>query len=129
MINREIRTTATDLRAPRFQDQEVWLPALMMAALQAGERAITGRSFTNCLLHGPAVFLAAGGNAMNACNMGFTGGDTRNLLLRPVSPTGVIGAIPFADCRFEWCDFDAVGFTGNEAFIASILGVPEGEVG
>ena len=129
MMNREIRTTATDMRATRFQDQEVWLPALILAALQAGERVIAGRSFSNCMLHGPAIFLAVGGNSMDACNLGFTGGDTRNLLLRPVSPSSVIGAIPFANCTFEWCDFDAVGFTGNEAFINSILTLGEGEPG
>ena len=124
MLNREIRKNATNPRATEFKDEIVWLPGLMMEALGDGQRVIKGRTFTNCLLHGPAVFLAVNGVSMDACNLGYAGGDLRNLVLRPVSPTTVIGTIPFEDCRFAWCDFDKIGFTGSEDFIQSVLSVP-----
>ena len=128
MLNRDIRTEATDLRATDFRDALIWLPGLIMASFQAGERVVTARTFTNCLLYGPAVFLAVKGVAMEHCNLGANSGDIRNLVLRPVSPTGVIGAVPFDSCRFEWCDFEGVCFTGNDAFVDSILSLPTGDL-
>ena len=128
MINREIRKEAADLGATTFQDAVIWLPELMMSVLQAGQPVIQGRTFNNCLLHGPAVFLGLSGIDLDGCNLGYAGGDIRNLALRPVSPNSVIGALPFQNCRFFECDFDKVGFTGAESFVQLILGVPGAEV-
>jgi hypothetical protein len=123
-INREIRKQATDPRATAFVDEIVWLPGLIMETLADGQVIIEGRTFTNCLLHGPAVFLAVQGVHLDRCNLGHSAGDIRNLLLRPVAPNAVIGAIPFRNCTFTECDFDKIGFTGAEEFIQSLLTVP-----
>ena len=124
MMNRAIRKNATNPRATEFRDEIVWLPGLIMESLADGEAVIKGRTFTNCLLHGPAVFLAVQGVSLNGCNVGHARGDMRNLVLRPVSPTSVVGAIAFENCTFTDCDFDKIGFTGAESFIQSILSIP-----
>jgi hypothetical protein len=122
-MNREARKDASNLDAMLFQDANVWLPDLMLACLRAGQPIIRGRTFNNCLLYGPAVLLGLSGIDLDSCNLGYSGGDIRNLALRPVSPNSVIGALPFQDCRFFECDFDMVGFTGAEPFVQLILGV------
>ena len=127
MMNREIRKNAADLRATEFKDAIVWLPGLIMESMADRQMVIKGRTFTNCLLHGPAVFLALKGVALEGCNIGYARGDVKNLLLRPVSSTSVVGAIPFEDCRFVDCDFDKIGFTGADSFLESVLAVPVGE--
>ena len=127
MMNREIRKQATDPRATEFRDEIVWLPGLIMESLAHREPVIKGRTFTNCLLHGPAVFLALQGVTLEGCNIGYARGDVKNLLLRPVSSTSVVGAIPFEDCRFVDCDFDKIGFTGADSFLESVLAVPVGD--
>ena len=124
MMNREIRKNAADPRATAFQDAIVWLPGLIMESLADGQAVIRGRTFANCLLHGPAVFLALQGVRLDRCNLGYARGDMRNLVLRPASPTSVVGAIPFEDCPFTDCDFDKVGFTGAQDFIQSVLSIP-----
>ena len=124
MKNPAIRKQATDARATAFRDAIIWLPGLIVESIADRQPVIRGRTFTNCLLHGPAVFLAIQGVSLDGCNLGYSGGDVRNLVLRPASPTSVIGAIPFENCTFVDCDFDKVGFTGNDQFVDAILGVP-----
>jgi hypothetical protein len=126
MMNRDIRKPADDLAATDFRDAVIWLPELLLAQVQGGQSVIKDRSFTNCLLHGPAIFLAVRGVHLEGCNLGPCGGDIRTLVLRPASPKSVVGAIPFQDCRLIDCDFDSVGFTGAESFIESVLSVPQG---
>lgn len=108
---------------PVHQDESIWLPQLFAQAVASGSALIKDRTFTRCRLEGPAVLLAAGGVRFDACDMGYTGGDVRNLLLRPVGAEKVIGAVAFENCTFRECAFFAVGFTGNEAFIENFLQV------
>jgi len=108
---------------PHYTDQQIWLPQLIARSMSAGSAVIKDRTFTRCRLEGPAVMLAAGGVHFDACDMGYTGGDIRNLLLRPVGPEKVIGAIAFQDCAFRECSFYAVGFTGSPAFLDNFLQV------
>jgi hypothetical protein len=82
-----------------------------------GEGAITGKTFRNCRIDGPSVLLALGGNAFDGCHFGDTGGDVGSLLLQPLGKQTVTGAIPVGNCRFESCNFFAVGFTGAEQFL------------
>ncbi len=114
---------ATDLNATDFHGVHIWLPDLMRAAFAAGAPLIQDRTFTDCVLEGPAVLLAAGRVELDECNLGYTGGDIRNLVLRPVAPDKAVGALPFRNCRFKRCEFVAVGFTGSENFIQAILAV------
>ena len=127
-MNREIRREATNLEALEFTDAMIWLPLLMQAVVRGGQTVIRGRTFRNCLLSGPAVMLALKGVDLDGCNLGWGGGDMRGLILRPLSPTTVVGTLPFEDCRFVECDFNGVGFTGPEAFIEALLAVPTRDV-
>lgn len=101
----------------RYEGVTIWLPQLHRDAMAAGSRTIDGRTFVGCRLLGPAVLLAVGGVRFEACDMGPSGGDVRNMLLRPVAPEKVIGTLSFGDCLFDRCSFLAVGFTGPAAFI------------
>ena len=128
MMNREIRTHATDPRATHFRDAILWLPGLMAEAMADKQPAIRGRTFTNCLIHGPAVLFAVQGVALESCNLGDSGGDMRTLVMRPANPGRLTGAIPVEDCTFEFCDFHNIGFTGAETFVQSILDIrPTGQ--
>ena len=113
-----------DINATVFENTVLWLPELFNATLRAGSPMITGKTFRGCLLEGPAI-LQALGVEFDSCNLGESGGDIRNLLVRAVGPK-VIGAIPFMNCRFHGCTFVSVGFTGDEAFIADFSQVPVG---
>lgn len=112
---------APDLFAPRMENGIAAVGDLFLAALKSGQAIISGRTFVNCRLEGPAVFLALGGVELENCDLGEAKGDMRSLLLKPLSPTRVTGAIPFVDCRFEACSFFSVGFTGSDAFLDQLL--------
>ncbi|CAN5302353.1 hypothetical protein BH10PSE1_BH10PSE1_13070 [soil metagenome] len=102
---------------PTYEREQIWLPQLIAQSMSRGSAEIAGRRFVDCRIEGPAVLLAVEGCDFDACDMGWSGGDIRNLLLRPVGPEKVIGAIAFRNCTFLRCSFFAVGFTGSPAFL------------
>lgn len=108
---------------PVYEREPIWLPQLVARSLAAGQPEIVGKTFIECRIEGPAVLLAVGGCDFDGCDMGYHGGDVRNLLLRPVGPQKVIGAIAFRDCVFRRCQFAGVGFTGAPAFLDSFIQV------
>lgn len=114
-------TLATDLTAKSFENVALSLVDLHRTCLRSGEAVISGRTFTNCRVEGPAVMLALGGVTFDATDFGYTSGDIRNIVLFPASPTSVIGAIPVKDCVFKGCSFYALGFTGSPTFTDQIL--------
>ncbi|MNE14174.1 hypothetical protein [uncultured Brevundimonas sp.] len=107
----------------------VWLPQLFMETSRAGVPVIENRTFVECLIEGPAVLLPLEGCRFDGCNMGDAHGDPRNLLLQPVGPERVTGAIPLKNCTFINCRFIGVGFTGTQAYldemVAALGGVPQ----
>ncbi|MBI1682084.1 hypothetical protein [Caulobacter hibisci] len=113
--------TPTDAFAKTFENVDVSLFDLYRAHLQKGQTVIEGRTFRNCRLEGPVVLLVLGGVDFDATDFGYTGGDIRNIVLRPASPTTVVGAVPFKDCSFIDCQFYMVGFTGPDSFLQQIL--------
>ena len=127
MFNPDLLEQASDLGQTEFENAIIWLPALMRASLEADEPIIRGRTFRNCLFEGPAVLLALRGIGLEDCNLGWAGGEMASLLLRPVSPTTVVGTVTFEDCSFVACEFRNVGFTGSEEFIQAMLAVPVSE--
>ena len=116
-------TAGLDLSASTIEGAVLWLPDIR-ASLTAGSSRISGKTFRDCRLEGPALVLVLDGVHFEACDFGYTGGEMGNILFRSVSGSKVIGAIPFADCRFERCSFFAVAFTGTEPFLQSMLQVP-----
>jgi hypothetical protein len=118
---------ATDLDAQTFDQVSIVLHDLGRAAMKSGQPLITDRTFRNVRFEGPSVFLAASGNSFDATDFGYSGGDVRNLILRPASPSKVIGAVAFRDCTFVGCRFFAIGFTGPESFLKQLLalGTPQ----
>lgn len=110
----------TDAFATVFENLDISLFDLARANL-ARQQRIVGRTFRNCHIDGPAVMLVLGRTTFDATNFGPSGGDIRNLILRPAGPTSVVGAIPVQDCQFIGCSFFSVGFTGPDAFLDQLL--------
>lgn len=104
-----------------FVKEAIWLPSLAVQHWNAGEMVIDGKTFTECLIEGPAVMAVMNGTSFDGCSMGTTT-DVRNLLYRPVSTTKLSGVVGMANCRFVRCRFVQVGFTGSESLIEDLQG-------
>ncbi len=109
-----------DVARTEFSKESIWLPRLSVEHLNAGHDAIRGKTFTDCLIEGPAVLMPTADVTFESCHMG-TAKDPRNLLLAPVGDL-VTGAIGVADCRFIRCRFLFVGFVGEAAFRDQFVG-------
>ena len=101
-----------------FEKEAVWLPLLAVHHLNAGEAIIEGRTFTDCVIEGPALIAIMTGTTFEGCNMGVTE-DVRSLLFRPMGPR-LVGAIGFSNCRFERCRFTQIGFTSADEVLDSL---------
>lgn len=104
-----------------FQKEAVWLPLLAMQHWNAGQMFIEGKTFTECVIEGPAVMAVMNGTVFDSCAMGTTS-DVRNLLYRPLSTTKLAGVIGVGNCRFERCQFVQVGFTGSDELLEQLRG-------
>ena len=69
---------------PIYTGEQIWLPQLGAQAMAARTPVITGKTFIDCRIEGPAVLAALGACEFDACDLGFSSGDIRNLLLGPV---------------------------------------------
>lgn len=105
---------ASDPMAPAFNNMRINLSDLYRSQLHAGGGAIIeGRTFTDCMIEGPALMLVLDGVHFDSTNFGETGGDVRNMLFKPMG-TMAIGAIPVRNCTFKACRFNTLGITGAE---------------
>jgi hypothetical protein len=101
-----------------FEKEAVWLPLLAVSHWNAGEMAITGKTFTDCVIEGPAVMAVINGTTFDSCNMGVAV-NPRNLLLKPLGEK-IVGAVGMGDCRFVRCRFVQVAFTGDDGLLAEL---------
>ena len=101
-----------------FTKQAVWLPFLAVSHWNTGKMSIDGKTFTDCVIEGPAVMAVMNGTTFDGCNMG-AAANPRNLLLKPMGDK-IVGAIGMADCRFVRCRFAQVAFTGSDALLAEL---------
>ena len=108
---------------PEYRGMNIWLPQMNLEARRTGQTNIERRTFIDCIIEGPAVILPLSGCDFDSCDMGDAQGDPSNLLLRPVGPQRVTGAIPMVDCKFIRCRFWGVGFTGPQVFLDQMLSV------
>ena len=104
-----------------FEKEAVWLPLLAVHHWNAGEMAIRGKTFTDCVIEGPAVMAVMGGTTFDGCAMGTTS-DMNNLLYKPQGQK-LAGVVGMADCRFVRCRFVQVGFTGSDELLEDLRGV------
>ena len=102
-----------------FEKEAVWLPALLVQHLNAGKKSIDGKTFTDCLIEGPAVMAIMEGTTLRDCAMGMTN-DTRNLLYRPLGEK-MTGVVALSNCSFVRCRFAMVGFTGSDAHLEQLV--------
>ncbi|WP_428151004.1 hypothetical protein [Brevundimonas sp.] len=94
-----------------FSNEAVWLPMLGVYHLNAGEPLIRGKTFTECVIEGPALLAIIDGVTFEGCNMGVAT-DPSSLFYQPKGPV-LIGAVAFSDTRFIRCRFVQVAFTGH----------------
>ena len=102
-----------------FEKEAVWLPNLVVQHWNAGVMAIDGKTFTDCVIEGPAIMAVMNGTTFDNCAMGTTT-DVRNLLYRPLSTTKLAGVVGMANCRFVRCRFVQVGFTGSDDLLEQL---------
>lgn len=101
-----------------FEKEAVWLPLLTVHHWNAGQMSIKGKTFTDCLIEGPAVMAVMGDTQFQDCAMGITS-DMKTLLYRPLGDK-LAGVVGFEDCSFVRCKFLQVGFTGSEALLEEL---------
>jgi hypothetical protein len=99
-----------------FEKEAVWLPSLAVQHWNAGETTIDGKTFTDCVIEGPAVMAVMNGTVFESCAMGLTS-DMKHLLYRPLSRDKLAGVIGMSNCRFVRCRFVQVGFTGSDQLL------------
>ncbi|MBF0665862.1 MAG: hypothetical protein IR159_10045 [Brevundimonas sp.] len=105
-----------------FEREAVWLPQLAVHHWNAGQMAIDGKTFTDCVIEGPAVMAVMNGTVFDSCAMGATS-DMRTLLYRPLSQDKMAGLVGVKNCRFVRCRFVQVGFTGSDALLEELQGL------
>lgn len=115
-------TRATDLTLNAYENQAVSLVDLLRARMVDGQAVIRNVTFTNCRIEGPGVVLVLGCH-FEKSDFGNPSGDIRNLILRPASPTSVVGAIPVDGCTFTGCQFVGLGYTGVDDFLNQIIAI------
>ena len=98
-----------------FEKEAVWLPLLAVHALNGGEGRVRGKTFTDCVIEGPALVAPLGSTTFDGCNMG-AAADPRSLMFAPQGPV-LVGAIGLEDCKFVRCRFVQVGFSGRPEFL------------
>lgn len=103
-----------------FEKEAVWLPMLAVQHWNAGQMAIDGKTFTDCVIEGPAVMAVMNGTHFDSCAMGVAT-DIKTLLLKPLGHkmTGVVG---MSNCKFVRCQFVQVGFTGSDELLTVLEG-------
>ena len=102
-----------------FEKEAVWLPMLAVNHWNAGEMAINGKTFTDCVIEGPAVMAVMNGTTFESCIMGVAT-DVRTLLYRPVGKTKMAGVVGVSNSTFIRCRFVQVGFTGGDDLLAQL---------
>lgn len=102
-----------------FEKEAIWLPLLAVHQLNAGEPVLRGKTFTDCVIEGPALAAILDGCAFDGCNMGMVT-EPASLFFKPRGPIAV-GAIGLAECRFLRCTFRQVGFVSSDDFEASMI--------
>ncbi len=98
-----------------FEKEAVWLPSLAVNHWNAGQMFIDGKTFTDCVIEGPAVLAVMNGTSFEGCAMGVTT-DAKTLLFKPMG-SKMAGVVGMSNCKFVRCQFVQVGFTGSEELL------------
>jgi hypothetical protein len=101
-----------------FEKEAVWLPLMAVHSLNGGSGVVRGKTFTECVIEGPALIAPMGTTTFDSCNLG-SATDPKSLLFAPQGPV-LVGAIGMDDCKFIRCTFVQVGFTGRPEFLEEI---------
>ncbi len=103
-----------------FEKEAVWLPSLAVNHWNAGQMFIDGKTFTDCVIEGPAVLAVMNGTTFEACAMGVAT-DIKTLLFKPLGAK-MAGVVGMSNCKFVRCQFVQVGFTGADSLLAELEG-------
>ena len=103
-----------------FEKEAVWLPLLAVNHWNAGQMSIDDKTFTDCVIEGPAVMAVMNGTSFESCAMGVAT-DITTLLLKPMG-LKMAGVVGMSNCRFVRCQFVQVGFTGSDDMLKALQG-------
>ena len=103
-----------------FEKEAVWLPSLAVNHWNAGQMSIDGKTFTDCVIEGPAVMAVMTGTTFEACAMGVAS-DIKTLLFKPMG-SKMAGVVGMSNCKFVRCQFVQVGFTGADDLLTELQG-------
>jgi len=98
-----------------FSNEGVWLPLLAVHHMNAGDPVIRNKTFTDCVIEGPALVMPMGSTTFDSCNMGVAA-NPRSLMYKPQGPL-LVGAVGLENCSFVRCRMVQIGFTGADAFL------------
>ncbi|MBU4197758.1 MAG: hypothetical protein KJ911_13540 [Alphaproteobacteria bacterium] len=101
-----------------FEREAIWLPLLSVQLMNAGEPVVRNKTFTDCVIEGPAMITPLGGTTFESCHMG-SASDPQSLLFTPRGPT-LVGVIGLENCAFIRCRMVQIGYTGNPEFLADM---------
>ena len=113
-----------DLTAAVIENATFRIGDLFWANFDGKSMVLVGKTFNKCTIQGPAVLAPLHACQFNTCDFGDSLGDTRNMLYRPMSKTHLTGGVVMSRCIFNECNFFACGFTGDEAFLNTMIAVP-----
>ncbi len=98
-----------------FDKEAIWLPLLSMHLMNVGEPVVRNKTFTDCVIEGPALITPLGGTTFEACHMG-SASDPQSLLFTPRGGT-LVGVIGLENCTFVRCRMVQIGYTGSPEFL------------
>lgn len=98
-----------------FDRETIWAPLLAAHHHSAGQPIITGKTFTDCLIEGPAVIAPLDGTILDGCDLGAVK-NPASLFFKAQGPM-LVGVIGFQDCKFVRCQFRQIAFTGSDTAV------------
>lgn len=101
-----------------FEKEAIWLPLLAIHTLNAGQGVIRDKTFTDCVIEGPALVAVLEGTTFDACQMG-AATDMKSMLFAPQG-SHLVGAIGLQQCRFVRCRFAQIAYTGSDEFLQNM---------
>lgn len=105
---------ATDLE---LQSATIKNRSVRVGRLPLDGAKISGRTFENCMILGPAIIFGLDGTVFEQCRFGYEG-KIETILWTVRKDRFIVGVVGFERCLFRMCDFKMVGFCGTKEQIA-----------
>jgi hypothetical protein len=92
--------------------------SIRIADLAEADGAIHGRTFEDCVIHGPVVLAPQHNVSFSGCNFLVERPD--DMLYEIQLPRYLVGPVPLFDCTFRRCQLFRVGIAAPAAFLTAV---------